>query len=217
MDVQTLAPSLTLPAGEIVAVGVSADEYLARYAEHRYEWVKGAVIKMSPESLRHALIIKYLLRLLDAYFSLNPIGTVLDDPFVMRLEAAESYREPDLQVILNTNPGQLTDTAMIGPADICIEVVSPESGPRDYGDKFIEYEKASVKEYWIVDPLRRRCDFNRLAESGVYAACTPDDQGFYRTPLLPRLALHVPTLWQAELPDFFAIGQAVQAMLGDQA
>ncbi len=86
MDTQTLAPPLTLPAGEIIAAGVSAEDYLARYAEHHHEWVKGAVIKMSPESLRHALIIKYLLRLLDAYFSLNRIGTVLDEPFVMRLD-----------------------------------------------------------------------------------------------------------------------------------
>jgi Uma2 family endonuclease len=216
MDVQTLAPSLTLPAGEIVAIGVSAEEYLARYAEHHYEWVKGAVIKMSPVSEQHDLLTAYFRQLLDAYFAVNKVGRVRSAPFVMRLDATEAYREPDLQVILNTNPGQLTDTAMIGPADICIEVVSPESGPRDYGDNFIEYEKAGVKEYWIVDPLRRRCDFNRLAESGVYAALDPDDQGFYRTPLLPHLALHVPTLWQEELPDFFAIGQAVQAMLDDQ-
>ncbi len=214
MDTQTLAPPLTLPAGEIIAAGVSAEDYMARYAEHHHEWVKGAVIKMSPESLRHALIIKYLLRLLDACFSLNRIGTVLDEPFVMRLD--ESYREPDLQAILNTNPGHLTDTAMIGPADICIEVVSPESAPRDYGDKFIEYEKAGVQEYWIIDPLRRRCDFNRRGESDVYRVIDPDDQGFYSTPLLPRFMLHVPTLWESELPDFFAIGQAVQAMFGDQ-
>jgi Uma2 family endonuclease len=212
MAVQTLTLPLTPPAGEIVAAEVSAEDYMAQYAEHHHEWVKGVVIKMTPESLRHALIIKYLLRLLDAYFSLNPIGTVLDEPFVMRLE--ESFREPDLQVILNTNPGQLTETAMIGPADICIEVVSPESMPRDYGDKFIEYEKAGVQEYWIVEPLRQRYDFYRRDDSGIYRGIHPDDQGLYRTPLLPQFTLHVTTLWEPELPDFFAIGKAVQAMFG---
>jgi Uma2 family endonuclease len=214
MAVQTLVPPLALPAGEIVATGVSAEDYMAQYAQHHHEWVKGAVIKMSPESLHHALIIKYLLRLLDACFSLNRIGTVLDEPFVMRLD--ESFREPDLQVILNTNPGQLTETAMIGPADICIEVVSPESASRDYGDKLTEYEAAGIREYWIVDPLRLRCDFNRRGESGVYHLIHPDDQGLYRTPLLPPFTLHVPTLWEVDLPDFFAIGKAVQDMFGDQ-
>ena len=143
MAVQTLAPPLTLPAGEIIAAGVSAEEYMAQYAEHHHEWVKGAVIRMSPVSELHDRLTAYFRQLLDAYFVMNKIGRARSAPFVMRLE--ESYREPDLQVILNTNPGQLTDTAMIGPADMCIEVVSPESAPRDYGDKLIEYEKA-VKE-----------------------------------------------------------------------
>jgi Uma2 family endonuclease len=214
MAVQTLAPPLTLPAGEVVAAGVSAEEYMAQYAEHHHEWVKGAVIKMSPVSEFHDRLTAYFRQLLDAYLVMNKIGRVRSTPFVMRLE--ESFREPDLQGILNTNPGQLTDTAMIGPADICIEVVSPESGPRDYGDKLIEYEKAGVQEYWIVDPLRRRCDFNRRDDSGIYRVIHPDDQGVYHTPLLPHLTLHVPTLWEPELPDFFAIGQAVQGMFGDR-
>jgi Uma2 family endonuclease len=151
--------------------------------------------------------------LLDAYFSLNPIGVVIGEPFVMRLETTDSYREPDLQVLLNSNPSKLTDTALLGPADICIEVVSPESVARDYGEKFEEYEKGGVGEYWIIDPARKVCHFYLLLESKLYTVCNPDDRGLYRTPRLPHLAVHVPTLWQERLPDFFAIGQAVQEMI----
>jgi Uma2 family endonuclease len=214
MAVQTLALPVTPPAGEIVVAEVSAEDYMAQYAEYHHEWVKGAVIKMSPVSEYHDRLTAYFRQLLDAYFVMNKIGRARSAPFVMRLE--ESFREPDLQVILNTNPGQLTETAMIGPADICIEVVSPESASRDYGDKLTEYETAGVREYWIVDPLRQRCDFNRRGESDVYRLIRPDDQGLYRTPLLPQFMLHVPTLWEAELPDFFAIGKAVQGMFGAQ-
>lgn len=109
----------------------------------------------------------------------------------------------------------MTDTATLGPADICIEVVSPASAARDYGDKFTEYERAGVREYWIVDPLRQRCGFNRLSEAGVYAAVLPDQAGNYHTPLLPGLALHVPTLWQGDLPGILEIVRSVQAMLGE--
>ncbi len=101
------------------------------------------------------------------------------------------------------------------PVFCCIEVVSPESAARDYGDKFMEYERAGVREYWIVDPLRRRCVFNRLSEAGVYAAVLPDQAGNYHTPLLPGLALPVPTLWQDNLPGILEIVRAVQAMLGE--
>jgi Uma2 family endonuclease len=170
---------------------------------------------MSPESLRHALLVKYVLQLVDAYLALNPIGLVLDDPFVMRLDTSNTYREPDVLVILKTNPGQLTNIALIGPADLCVEVVSPESATRDYGDKFIEYEKAGVREYWIIDPLRQRVQFNRLDAAGVYTAIQPDEADRYTTPLLPRLYVHVPTLWQDTLPNAVEIMQMVQAMLAE--
>ena len=210
MATLTLPVPATLAAGEIVATGVSADDFLAQYAETFHEWVEGVVIKMSPASQRHTRLMQYLVQWLNAYFALNPIGEVFSAPFVMRMDGR--FREPDLQIILNDNSGELTDTAMNGPADICIEIVSPESVERDYGAKFNEYEKAGVREYWIIDPIRLRCDFNRLNQTSVYAEINVDDTGHYRTPLLPHLALHVPTLWQDELPDFFAIGQAVQAM-----
>ena len=45
---------------------------------------------------------------------------------------------------------------MNGAADICIEVISPESVIRDRGEKFEEYERGGVGEYWIFDYLRAR-------------------------------------------------------------
>lgn len=214
MTTPILAPP-AIPVRDIVATGVSADEYMTQYAETFHEWVEGVVIKMSPSSLKHEALMRYFLILFSAYFELNPVGKVLGQPFVMRLAEVGSFREPDLQIILDGNPGQLTDTAMIGPADICIEIISPESVERDYGQKFSEYEKAGVREYWIVDPIRQRCDFNRRGEAGVYAVIAPDSAGDYRTPLLPRLALHVPTLWLEHLPGGVSTVQAVQAMFSD--
>ncbi|MBI5960386.1 MAG: Uma2 family endonuclease [Chloroflexi bacterium] len=208
----TIAP-VDLSAETIVARDVPVEQYLAQYAETFHEWVEGVVIKMSPVSIRHDLLTAYFRHLLDIYFELNPIGCVVGQPFVMRMDTLERVREPDLQIILNDNPGQLTPTAMIGPADLCIEVVSPESVERDYGQKFREYEAAGVREYWIIDPVRQRCDLNRLTDARVYAELEPDDSGHYHTPLLPRLALHVPTLWQDQLPSVSETLRAVQAMM----
>lgn len=193
---------------------VSFDEYMERFAHDFYEWVDGELIPMSPQSYVHHNLVVYLLDVLRAYFRFRAIGEVIIAPFVMKLEATGSGREPDLQVILKTNPGQRTDTAMIGPADICIEVVSPESVTRDYGDKLQEYEKAGVKEYWLFDPARRAALFYRLNGEGMYNLMGLDDQ-HYHTPLLPGLAVHVPTLWQETLPDIVSIVETVRAMLGE--
>ncbi|MCI0712307.1 MAG: Uma2 family endonuclease [Chloroflexi bacterium] len=200
---------ITLPAGPIVATDVSETDYLATYASDFHEWVNGVVIKMSPASRRHDLLTTYIRGLLDTYFSFNPIGKAVSAPFVMRLE--ESIREPDVQVVLNDNPGDFSDTDMIGPADICIEIVSPESIARDHGEKYREYEQAGVKEYWIIDPIHREARFLRL-ENNLYLSITVDDD--YATPLLPDLKIHVPTLWQDSLPDPVMVVEMVKAMVG---
>lgn len=204
-----------LPSGEIIATGVSEAEYLEKYAEYYCEWVNGTVIKMAPATLRHNMLIGYLYMLLNAYFASKRIGVVTLSPFLQRLQEIHSTREPDLMVVLNSNPNQPTNTAMLGAADICIEVISPESGARDRGDKFEEYEKGGVGEYWIFDYQRTEALFYRRSDDGIFVRQAEDADGNYRTPLLPGLILNVPTLWLEELPDFNRIGQIVEAMLKD--
>jgi Uma2 family endonuclease len=216
MAQQTITLPRTLPMGEIVAVEVDEDEYMLNHAEHHREWVRGVVVNMSPISLQHDQIIGYLRELLRAYFALSPIGTVIGAPFVLRLAAVESRREPDLQVILNDNPGQLRETYMDGPADICIEVVSPDSVAVDYGEKLAEYERGGVGEYWIIDPARQVCHFYRLAESRLYGLHTPDANGMYTTPRLPRFQLQVAVLWAEPLPHIAQVVDMVRAMLADE-
>jgi Uma2 family endonuclease len=181
--------------------------------QHFCEWKAGIVVKCPPIDGRHDELNRYMAMLMEAYLPLRPIGRIREAPFVMRLPAIARSREPDLQIILNTNPHALTQTYMDGPADICIEVVSPESVQRDHGAKFEEYEKGGVPEYWILDPIHRETRFYRLDEDGVYVAYSPDEHGYYETPQLPGLRLHVPTLWTSPLPGPSQIVTLVQQML----
>jgi Uma2 family endonuclease len=203
------------PLGEIVASGVSAEDYERLYVGH-YEWVRGYVIKMSPISIRHENVVIYLRQLLNAFFALNPIGVVYGDPFVQRIDEVESRRQPDLQIILRTNPGKLTKTAMIGPADICIEVISEGTAGKDYGEKFEEYEQGGVGEYWIFDTEREEYRFFRRSEQGTFKSFYVDADGHYETPLLPKLKIHVPTLWEEELPNILQIVEVVKAMMEEK-
>jgi Uma2 family endonuclease len=206
--------TLQTQSDEVVAAEVSLDEYMEHYAQHHYEWVEGILIKMSPIHIRHYHLVDYLRLLLRFYFELRPIGQVLGEPFVMRLPAFPNRRrEPDLMVILNSNPHELKDTYMDGPADICIEVVSEGSISTDHGEKFEEYEKGGVPEYWIIDPLRAESRFYRLNSEGRYVRQELDDQGNYHTPALPGLVLNVPLLWEDNLPGPGATAQAVREML----
>ena len=201
-------------AGGVVATHVPFEDYWDHYAEYACEWVDGTLIKLSVDA-RHCEVYQYVRLLLDVYFDLNRIGRTLGIPFVMRLSAIDSVREPDIQIILNTSEGRLHNTYMDGPADICIEIVWEESVTRDHNDKLMEYEKAGVPAYWIIDPAQQDVRFFRLNDTGVYDRHHEDADGNYSTPALPGFKLHIPTLWQDELPGPGATVKAVRAMFGE--
>lgn len=199
-----------MPAGEVIAVNVTDQEYMAQYAAHFCEWVDGVVIKMPPASLTHDDLTGVLREFLRAYLALRPIGQVRAAPIVMRLPG--SRREPDLQVILGENQRNLRETLMDGPADIAIEVASPANYNVDYGDKYREYQEGGVREYWLIDPMQRAAHFHRL-QGGVYVKQAVDSEQRYRTPLLPDFALPVPRLFAPPVPNFYEVGEMVRAML----
>ena len=129
----------------------------------------------------------------------------------MRLEQPRACFEPDIQILFTRNKHRLSESLITGPADIAIEVVGEESQQRDYAEKLYAYERGGVAEYWIIDPLRKEALFYRLDEK-VYKP-QPIQDDIYETPQLPQLQLHVPTLWEDELPDMRDILQAVEKML----
>ena len=195
----------------VVATNVSETEYMERYAAHFCEWIDGTVIRVTPATLFHNNLGKYVANLLDAYFELRPIGRVITAPFVYKMPELKRNREPDMMVILDGNPGELTDTYFEGAADICIEIISKESTKRDRGDKFTEYELAGVREYWLFDSVRKQSSFfRRVGDSFIQQF--EDADGNYITPLLPDLQIHAPTFWDI-LPGPRAIVLAIEEML----
>jgi Uma2 family endonuclease len=197
--------------GHIVAWGITEEQYMQDYAADFCEWINGTVIKMSPVHAKHDGLTRYLATLLDAYFERKPVGQIRQAPFVMVLPEVKRRREPDIQVILDDNPHNLTPTDMQGAADIVIEIVSPESIERDYGEKLHEYERGGVPEYWIIDPVESGARFYRLNDDGAYVL--QEHSGTYSTSRLPGLQIDVAVFWQDSLPGPAAISQAVAQML----
>ena len=129
--------------------------------------------------------------------------------------SADRCFEPDLMVLLDTNTA-LTETGVIGPCNICIEIVSKETMSLDYEYKMMEYQRGQVPEYWIIDPIRSESQFYRLNDEKIYTQYWENQQGIYQTPQLPKLQFHVPTLWCAERPNIFETIDAVRAMLNNE-
>jgi Uma2 family endonuclease len=189
------------------------EEFLEHYDGARAEWMDGKVVLMSPVSIRHEKIRKFLLLLLEAYFALTKNGQIYGEPVVMRLASQNSAREPDLFVVLKGNIVPVHASYIDGPADIVIEIVSEATGGTDYGEKFLEYEAGGVGEYWIVDPLRQRVRISRRGEDDQFFTILDGSEGEYTTPALPKFTLDVALLWRDELPSFYEIGDMARRMM----
>ena len=173
------------------------DEFLAWADEDTLaEWVDGEVVMTSPASNRHQDLTGFLESVLRSFVETRQLGIVRSAPFQMKLEHG---REPDLLFVAQEHCGRLKRNYLDGPADLVIEVISPESAGRDRGEKFYEYAQGGVPEYWLIDPDSRWAEFYQLAE-GRYRLTFEGRTGEYHAVVLPGLWLRVEWLWQEPLP-----------------
>lgn len=85
-----------------------------------------------------------------------------------------------------------------------MEIVTAESQSRDRRDKYLEYEKAGVREYWIVDPLSQTVEAYALSPTQTYSLI-PETDGRIPSTVLPGFYLKPAWLWQEKLPDAIGI------------
>jgi Uma2 family endonuclease len=201
-------------SGKVIAENVTYEAYLTgKYGEHT-EWIYGVVIAMSPINVKHDGLSRFVAVLFDCYLALTTGGRVLQDPMVMKAAPDLPGRQPDIQVLLPDRLDYLKDTQVAGPANLVVEIVSPDSVKRDRGEKFDEYEKGGVQEYWILDPERKEPLFYVLGEDGLFHSRLAEN-GVYTSYVLPRLKLRVDLLWQEKLPTTPEVVEMVKQMLAD--
>jgi Uma2 family endonuclease len=185
---------------------MSYEEFLAWADEDtRAEWVDGEVIRISPASQRHQLLLGFLVSILQHFIEMKSPGVLLPAPFQMKLAIRPSGREPDLIFVAQEHLDRLKSTYLDGPADMALEIISPESRARDRGEKFYEYEQAGVHEYWLIDPVRKQAEFYRLGDDGIYRLMTIGQDGVFRSAMLKGLSLKVDWLWQEPLPKLMTV------------
>lgn len=163
------------------------------------EWVDGRVVITSPASARHQFLTNFLENILAPYTTIHDLGLILTAPFQMKL--AHSGREPDVLFVAKAHHDRLRETRVEGPADLVIEIVSPESRVRDHGEKFYEYSEGGVPEYWLLDYEFEQAEFYQLDTQERYQFTAPDADGVYRSKALPGFWLRVNWLWRQPLPD----------------
>jgi Uma2 family endonuclease len=166
----------------------------------RAEWVNGRVIILSPDHGPHGNIALFLASLLRIYAEEKKLGRVCMDKILMRLHATMSARMPDVMFISNARSEQLRHAYMDGAADLAVEIISPDSVDRDRSDKFLEYQIAGGREYWIIDPVNESAEFFELGSDRRYYP-VPLCDGAFRSTVVPGFWLKPGWLWEDPLPN----------------
>ncbi|MCW5934690.1 MAG: Uma2 family endonuclease [Fimbriimonadia bacterium] len=180
-------------------IHMSFEDYLDWLTEDTWaEWVDGDVIQLMAASDPHQAWVGCLYRLLDFWSEHHHAGIVRLAPFPIKLTLPEGEirgRKPDIFFIAQDQIERKKPHYFEGAPDLIVEVISRESRQRDRGDKYFEYEAAGVKEYWLVDPERRKIEFYQLQPEGAYDMIAPKD-GLYHSLALPGFWLKMEWLWQ---------------------
>lgn len=134
----------------------TSEDYWNLPNDERAELIDGQLYNMAPPSRIHQKLVMKLSASIQQHIdSKGGSCEVYPAPFAVNLNADDkTYVEPDISVICDKN--KLTDRGCSGAPDLVIEVVSPSSSRMDYIIKLNLYMAAGVREYWIVDPPRKR-------------------------------------------------------------
>jgi Uma2 family endonuclease len=198
---------------EIIAKDVSYEAFLSGLYGQHVEWYEGYVIRMAGIDERHDALTNFFTVFFEMYLDLTGGGRALRDPMVMRTSADLPVRAPDIQVLLPGNLHFIKQNEFAGPADLVIEVISPGSERTDRIEKFNEYERAGIPEYWLLDHRHQEALFYQLNTEGHYQRINPDENNIYHSVVLKELSFEVALLWRDELPKGMEIVRMVEAML----
>ena len=167
------------------------------------EWKDGEIIEYMPPTDRHQDVTGSLFNLIGDFVRLQELGVVRVAPFEVKLWPDGPAREPDILFISRDRLSQLTPQRFEGGPDLVIEIVSSSSARADRVEKFIEYERAGVREYWVIDPRqgKEQAEFYQLDANGRFETIALDENGVYQSVALPGLTLDPAMLRAAKLPN----------------
>ena len=110
--------------------------------------------------------------------------------------ALESERHPDVTVYCSPPPTDDEQAWDDWTPDIVVEIASRSSRRRDYETKREDYLAAGVREYWVIDPLRRSATlFTRRGDA--WRRTRSSARGALRTAHLPGFELRLSHVFSA--------------------
>jgi Uma2 family endonuclease len=147
------------------AVKFTYQDYLHLPEDRRYEIIEGELFMVPAPELYHQDISRNLEFILWEFVKKRELGKIYYAPTDVVL-SPEDVVQPDILFIEKGRLGIVKEKNIQGAPDLIIEILSPSLRYRDRVHKKKLYQRHGVKEYWIVDPVKKQIEQMCLEESG---------------------------------------------------
>jgi Uma2 family endonuclease len=190
-----------------VAERMTAAEFWDLAPDDRKAELINGVMVMAPAPLDiHEKLQLFLLTLIRTYVEERDLGEVRGSRTGVELATDEVY-QPDVLFVARDRLDIIERKGLIGAPDFVIEILSASTAAYDRGDKLRTYERAGVRELWLIDPYGPvGTEFYHLVEQR-YTPVLPGAENILRSAALPGFWIDVAWLWPAE--RFITVRQAL--------
>lgn len=143
-------------------------DYLTWNDNQQWEVIDGTAYMQAAPSWEHQRVLGGIFNQFYNHFN-GKQCQVYPAPFDVRLpdenetdEDSTTILQPDISIICDKS--KLKGTGYFGVPALVVEILSPQTAAYDKKLKLKRYEKAGIKEVWIIDPLNKTVDVFNLID-----------------------------------------------------
>jgi Uma2 family endonuclease len=138
-----------------------------------YQLIEGELIMSPTLSYSHQRTVGRVFLKLSRLLEEEGLGEVLISPIDVYLDEKNVF-QPDIVVLLKEGKAKVEEKGIFGPPDVVVEILSPSTA---YYDLIVKYERAGVKEYWLLDPNRKTFEIYKNTEEGFKLSSQAREKG----------------------------------------
>lgn len=159
--------------------------------------IEGELVMTPSPTTFHQIILGNLNEKIRTFVKEKSAGLVLFAPLDIYLDN-ENVFQPDIVFISKQRRDIVKDDGIHGAPDLVVEILSPPTAYYDIKKKYKVYEKAGVKEYWIVDPDMKNVELFSLTEQGKFPlTISLSEQGTVQSGILSGFELTLEEIFRA--------------------
>ncbi|MEZ4962698.1 MAG: Uma2 family endonuclease [Saprospiraceae bacterium] len=162
-----------------------------------YEIINGELVRKQAPTTDHQAISAEIVFHLTSFSKKTKSGRVLFAPLDVVFED-ENMFHPDILFIRKERLFIVDEKekVVMGAPDLVVEILSKSTASDDKGEKKDVYEKFGVKEYWLVDPVKKAFEVYTLVNDRFKLTTYLEGEGTLKSGLLEGFEMDIEQVFE---------------------